>query len=188
MTDLKPPTPRGRSCGTCALCCKLVGIAELNKPMNQWCPHCLKHSGCKIYDSRPNECRTFNCDWLINAKVGDEWQPMRSKMVLRLVIDGNISKLVVHVDPGAPLSWRKEPYYSQLKRWARNIEEQNGLITLYIGKQVIVVLPNKDVDLGIFNMGERLNYRKRRVGSLWEYEFDKVPQDASPTWDGQSGH
>ncbi len=106
---------------------------------------------------------------------------MRSKMVLHLVIDGNISKLVVHVDPGSPLSWKKEPYYSQLKRWARNIEEQNGLITLYIGKQVIVVLPNKDVDLGKFNMGERLNYRKRRVGSLWEYEFDKVPQDASPT-------
>jgi len=102
-------------------------------------------------------------------------------MVLHLIVDGNTSKLVVHVDPGSPLAWKEEPYYSQLKRWARNIEEQNGLINLYIGKQVIVVLPNKDVDLGKFNMGDKFNYKKKRVGSLWEYEFEKLSQDASST-------
>lgn len=97
-------------------------------------------------------------------------------------MDGNWSKLVVHVDPGSPLSWKNEPYYSQLKIWARKIEEQNGIINLYIGKRVIVVLPNKDVDLGTFNLGDTFNYKKRRVGSVWEYEFEKVPHDAPPAY------
>ncbi len=181
MVDIQSPTSLGRSCGACALCCKLIGINELNKPQNQWCPHCLRHSGCKIYNSRPNECRTFNCDWLVNTKIGDEWQPMRSKMVLHLVVDGNMSKLVIHVDSGSPLAWQKEPYYGQIKTWAQNIEKQNGLVNIYIGKRVIVVLPNKDVDLGIFNLGDKFNFRKNLVGSLWEYEFEKVVQDLSLT-------
>jgi hypothetical protein len=102
-------------------------------------------------------------------------------MVLHLVATGNMDKLVVHVDPGSPLSWQKEPYYSQLKIWAQNIEKQNGLVNIYIGKRVIVVLPNKDVDLGIFNLGDKYNFTKKRVGSLWEYEFDKVLQGTSLT-------
>ena len=169
---------RGRNCGSCALCCKLLGIAELNKPMGQWCPNCLKSGGCRIYDTRPNECRTFNCEWLVNAQIGDEWQPLRSKMVMHHVNDGGISKLVIHVDPGSPLSWKSEPYYSQLKRWARNAIETNGLINIYLGKKVIVVLPKKDVDLGTFKLGDRINILKRRTGSDWEVEVQKVSQDA----------
>jgi hypothetical protein len=178
MTDVQSSAPRGRSCGTCALCCKLVGIAELNKPMGQWCPHCLKRGGCGIYPSRPEECRTFNCGWLTNAEIGEEWLPTRSKMVLHHVTDAGVNKLVVHVDPGSPLAWKNEPYYSQLKRWARNFEAQNGLVNLYIGKRVIVLLPQKEVDLGTFNIGDTFRYEKWRVGSGWEYDFNKVSQGA----------
>jgi hypothetical protein len=39
-----------RSCGTCSLCCKLPYVAELNKPINTWCPHARPgHGGCSIY-------------------------------------------------------------------------------------------------------------------------------------------
>ena len=178
MPDVTSSTPRGRSCGTCALCCKLLRVVALNKPMGQWCPHCLKRGGCGIYTSRPEECRTFNCGWLTNPEIGEEWQPTRSRIVLQYTIDHGLHKLVVHVDPGSPLSWKNEPYYSQLKRWARNFEEKDGFITLYVGKRLIVVLPQKDIDLGTFDLDQSFSYRKWRVASGWEYEFNKVSPGA----------
>src|SRR5436305_14221849 len=42
-----------RSCGDCTLCCKLLSITELEKPIGKWCPHCEIGKGCKIYDCRP---------------------------------------------------------------------------------------------------------------------------------------
>jgi hypothetical protein len=176
--DVKSSTAQGRSCGSCALCCKLIGFAEINKPMGQWCPHCLKSNGCSIYNSRPKECRSFNCEWLTNANFGDEWQPMRSKMVICHMRDGETSKLVFHVDPGSPLSWRNEPYYSQLKRLARNGLEHNGIITINIGKRVFVVLPNKDVDLGICNLDDKVSIQKSWNGLDWEVDVYKKPQGA----------
>ena len=167
------------------LCCKLMGITELNKPMHQWCPHCVKGRGCGIYESRPNECRTFNCDWLVTPALGDEWAPQRSKMILLQLTNGESDKLVVHVDPSSPLAWTKEPYYSQLKKWARSIEARDGLINVRIGKRLIVVLPNKDVDLGTFEEERTFNYKRRRVGSEWEYEFEREARDAPPPQSGK---
>src|SRR5215813_11866044 len=92
-TNDATPAQSGRNCGSCALCCKLIGIAELNKPMGQWCPHCIKSGGCSIYETRPTECRTFNCEWLIAPGIGDEWRPTRAKMVLHNVPEGELNKL-----------------------------------------------------------------------------------------------
>jgi hypothetical protein len=176
--DSTPTPARGRSCGSCSLCCKLLGIPELNKPMGQWCPHCLKGSGCGIYDTRPSPCRTFSCGWLVSASFGEEWQPSRAKMFVYHVNDGGIDKLVVHVDPGTPLQWQREPYYSQLKRYAGIALEENGMVNIYVGKKVIVVLPNKDVDLGTFELGDKITMQKRRAGSGWDVNVFKSAQDA----------
>jgi hypothetical protein len=35
------------------MCCKVLGITELQKPVGKWCPHCDIGKGCKIYESRP---------------------------------------------------------------------------------------------------------------------------------------
>ena len=177
MIDLKSPNTQSRSCGSCALCCKLLGLVEPNK-LSQWCPHCLKSTGCSIYDSRPNVCRAFNCVWLTDAKFGDEWQPTRSKIVICHVRYGNTSNLVFHVDPGWPLSWRNEPYYSQLKRLARNGLGHDGIVTVNVGKRVFVVLPNKDVDLGICNVDGKISIKRSWDGLDWEVDVSKVPQHA----------
>ena len=43
-----------RACGNCSLCCKLLAIAELNKPIDTWCPHARPgRGGCSIYPDRP---------------------------------------------------------------------------------------------------------------------------------------
>jgi len=54
-------------CGTCSLCCKLPPVHSLKKPRNKWCQFCAKGS-CGIYDTRPEECHTFECLWLASQK------------------------------------------------------------------------------------------------------------------------
>ncbi|MGA2894952.1 MAG: hypothetical protein ABSE22_18965 [Xanthobacteraceae bacterium] len=177
VTDLKSPHTQRRSCGSCALCCKLLGLLDSGK-MGRWCPHCLKSSGCGIYDSRPEVCRTFNCVWLTDAEFGDEWQPTRSKIVICHVRYGETRNLVFHVDPGWPLSWREEPYYSQLKQFARNGLENNGITTVNVGKRVFVILPNKDVNLGICNVDDQISIKEVGDGATRDLEVSKVPRQA----------
>src|SRR5262245_44459275 len=100
MTDLtlrpedeQKPVP-GRACDGCTMCCKLMSIKELQKPAQSWCEHCDIGVGCRIYEQRPGDCRKFLCGWLGDERVGDEWRPSRTKMVIKF--EGR--KLIVLVD------------------------------------------------------------------------------------------
>ena len=53
----------GRECGTCTVCCTVLAIAEMNKPMRWACDH-VTCTGCGIYEKRPQACRDFDCAWL----------------------------------------------------------------------------------------------------------------------------
>lgn len=105
-----------RSCGSCSLCCKLLGITELEKPAGKWCSHAaLPGKGCKVYDDRPHSCRTFACGWLVNETFGDHWHPQRSKMVISINADGDVPVMQIYVDPSNREGWRKEPYATDIK-------------------------------------------------------------------------
>lgn len=52
------------TCGSCTMCCKLMGVPELDKPPGEWCKHCDPKVGCTIYDDRPESCKDFECLWL----------------------------------------------------------------------------------------------------------------------------
>lgn len=52
------------TCDGCTLCCKLLAIPELKKPLNTICSHCTVGVGCKIYQSRPGSCRKFYCRYI----------------------------------------------------------------------------------------------------------------------------
>jgi hypothetical protein len=54
-------------CGGCTLCCKMVRVEEIEKPAGEWCSHCSLGKGCQIYDTRPTECKTWDCLWLQGA-------------------------------------------------------------------------------------------------------------------------
>jgi hypothetical protein len=63
------PPPVKRTCGTCTLCCKATAVFELRKPTGEWCAHCTAATGaagkgCGVYETRPYECRAFECLWL----------------------------------------------------------------------------------------------------------------------------
>jgi len=119
LTTLLSSAGEGRSCGACSLCCRLLEISsehapEIAKPAGAWCRHCVK-PGCGIYASRPSLCRDFECHWLSNPRLGDEWYPPTSGMVLTFAD----STLNVVVDPDRPDAWLAEPYNSQIARMTR---------------------------------------------------------------------
>lgn len=137
----------GRGCKGCTLCCKVLAIAELDKPRAVWCTHCDVKAGCKIHGRHPAECRDFYCGYLINGELGEHWNPTKSKMVLAYE-EAHAPRLSVHVDPGRPNAWREEPYYSQIKRWAAAAVAKRGQVIVWQGRNTIAVLPDRDKDLG----------------------------------------
>ena len=150
-------TPTGREarrCGTCTLCCKLLTIEELGKPNGQWCPHCVKGRGCAIYSDRPNECRGFQCGYLLWPELGEHWLPSRSKLVVAFKPDG--MEIIIHVDPGIPNAWRAEPYYSQIRSIAVRAAGTAYTVFVQIGRRIIAVFPDREVDLGVVAEDERI--------------------------------
>lgn len=103
-------------CGSCTLCCKLMGVKELDKPNDKWCDHCDKSSGCTIYETRPESCRIFECVWLQTqtpthpgqTPLPPELQPNRCHVVLcQHPTDEKV--IQARVDPVYPDAWKKGP-------------------------------------------------------------------------------
>lgn len=97
--------PTLRTCGECTLCCKLEKIAEIDKPRNVWCKDCEQGVGCKIYEQRPNACRTFTCRWLNDLSMTEEMRPDNTH--LYAAGDPASGYMKVCVDPAAPNAWRE---------------------------------------------------------------------------------
>src|ERR1700761_2932404 len=139
------PKPTVRDCDGCTLCCKVIGVKALEKPMGTWCQHCVQASGCAIYEERPTECRTFNCGYLLEPGFGPEWKPSSSKIVLLTDMGGK--RIVAHVDTQRPGAWKREPFYSTLKEWAKSGVRSGTQVVVSIGPRMIAVLPDKDVEI-----------------------------------------
>jgi hypothetical protein len=102
-----------------------------------WCPHCIAKSGCGIYADRPTECRQFYCEYLLDAGLGEHWKPSRCKMVV--VLEDHVGELVIHTDPARPHVWRREPFYSDIRRWARTAARNGRRVVVWEGNRKIVV-------------------------------------------------
>ncbi|HJU33075.1 MAG TPA: hypothetical protein VJ740_16545 [Hyphomicrobiaceae bacterium] len=159
----------GRNCDGCTLCCKIVGISELEKPAGTWCPHCDARRGCRIYEQRPGECRGFYCGYLTNPALDERWKPSRCKIVLAYD-ELKAARLMVFVDPVRPDVWREEPYYSQIKGWARAAIKARGQVIVWQGANATVVLPDGEKNLGALAPGH-LIYISQKMGPQG-YRFD----------------
>lgn len=165
------PAP-GRACGTCTLCCKVFDVPALEKPAGSWCRHCKPGRGCGIHETRPEHCRAFHCLWMTQAWLGPEWKPERAKMVL--TVDPATSFLLVQVDPGAPNAWRTEPYYRHLKHWAVGAVARQRQVVVFVNKSATVILPDRDVPLGILGPHDRIVARERRTAAGITYDVQRV--------------
>jgi hypothetical protein len=141
-----------RACGDCTLCCKVMAIEELAKPASSWCPHCKPGHGCLIYPTRPAECRSYACLWLTDHRLDQRWKPSRSKLVLTTSQDG----LEIRCDPGFPDAWRREPFRSQIHRWAAAGEAHDVTVVVITGEKMILVTAAREFDLGVVRQDQRI--------------------------------
>jgi len=125
-----------RSCAGCTLCCSLLSVAELDKPPMVRCVNCAA-SGCRIYAQRPTECRQFYCGYLLKEQLDQRWKPSQCKLIV--VFDEHPYCVAIHVDPAFPDAWRKEPFYSQICRWARTAARRHAQVVVWQGDSKIIV-------------------------------------------------
>lgn len=59
----KIPVRQG-GCDGCTECCTVLGVKALGKSQFTPCDHCINQA-CAIYQSRPQECQTYKCLWLV---------------------------------------------------------------------------------------------------------------------------
>ena len=147
------PAP-GKSCGGCTLCCKVLEIGALNKRHGTWCSHCQPGVGCRIYDHRPDECRSFLCGWLVDSRFGPEWKPDKSKLVITNA--AGRKGLAIRCDPGYPNAWRKEPFYSQILQWVKDAKRDDGPIMIAAGNRVTVIAPAGEFPLGELSENDQI--------------------------------
>jgi len=142
-----PALAPGRSFGACSLCCKVQPVGELSKPAGQWCIHCVPGSGCAVHADRPQACRAFFCAWRLDPNLGPEWKPEACRFVLSS--DPARKALMVTVDPGMPLAWKREPYYSRLKQFSEVSFRQYKRVLVDLRGNITVILPDREVPVGM---------------------------------------
>jgi hypothetical protein len=146
----------GRACGTCTLCCKVIAVTDFDKPPGTWCAHCVRGNGCGIYETRPADCRIFFCHWMTEKSLGPEWKPEKSKLV---AVPGEGGHMTVFVDPGTPGAWRQSPYFETIKHWSLEGSRASPtrIVTIRIASRVIVILPDREIDVGHIGADEFLH-------------------------------
>jgi hypothetical protein len=169
----------GRDCGTCTLCCKVYDVPTLAKPVGKWCSHCTPGKGCGIHETRPVHCRSFFCLWMTDAHFTPEWKPDRCKFVMS--VDPVTRFLNIQVDPGSPNAWRTEPYHRQLVTWARQMVAEERFVIVFLNKAATIVLPDKEVSLGVLGETDRLIPYRQVTPNGVTYAFDVVRDGARAT-------
>jgi len=155
-------TVKGRACGSCTLCCKVLGIPETDSAKGDWCRHCQPGKGCTVYAERPARCAEFMCGWLAWDRVPDHWHPAKSRIV---VVSELGFRLNFTVDPGAPGRWREAPYYQEIKAMAVMAFAENRQVLVTIGNKVVAMLPDREVELGAVSDDEMVITGRRPDGS-----------------------
>jgi hypothetical protein len=159
-----PRVVPGRECGSCSMCCKVYNIADLNKPAGKWCPHCKPGKGCVIHDALPRQCAEFNCLWRTEEELPPHWKPDQAKMVVAIhPVSGYV---MVQVDNSTPSAWRRQPYYDQLRLWAKRNLHLGMYVLVCINLDAILILPDQDILLGPLMETDRIAVRK--VGNSYE--------------------
>jgi hypothetical protein len=109
--------------------------------------------------------------------LGPEWKPERAKFALVKTEAGR--RLTALVDPGFPFAWRNSPYYENLKQWAVQAAArlpQLYLVDVLIGVRSIVILPDRDVEIGVLGPDEAIHLEWRDTAAGRVIDAFKVRQ------------
>ncbi len=163
LYESENPLVPGRTCGTCMLCCKVMRVDELSKPSGVLCSHAITGSGCTIREQRPSACRRFFCGWRLDPNIDSLWKPSISGFVLTIAL--RYGAMLVMVDPARPLAWRMQPYYGRFKEWApRAFVEDKRIIAIVAGGEATVILPDRDVPIGMLGSDDEIILSRNAMG------------------------
>ena len=147
-----------RSCDGCTMCCKVLTIVEIEKPAQVWCSDCAIGTGCKIYEDRPKPCREFFCHYRRDAGLGEHWAPKKSKIIV--AYEDENERLAIHVDESRKTAWRQAPFYQEIMNWVRRLTREGKHVMVWEGKNAIVVLPDKEINLGPIGANQEMIVEK----------------------------
>ncbi|PNG24516.1 YkgJ family cysteine cluster protein [Methylocella silvestris] len=126
----------GKACGACGFCCKVLEIAELEKPAGPWCPHCVETAGCSIYQSRPDVCRDYECLWKGDRGLSSRLRPDRVGVLLMEDPDSDEYRAVC--DPAKPMAWRHPLIFMHLL----SVAKSGRLVVAKAGLKAWRIWPN----------------------------------------------
>jgi hypothetical protein len=119
-------------CGTCTMCCKVLGVEEIPSPPGRWCSYCTIGQGCTVYEVRPPSCRSYTCVWRQwreeGQPVADMLRPDRCHVVVDAALNGKDH--FVRPDPQRPRAWQK-PMIANLIKGI--VAQTGGEVWLVIG-------------------------------------------------------
>jgi hypothetical protein len=117
---------------------------------------------------------------MLQQRLGPEWKPERAKFAMVQTDSGR--RLTALVDPGFPSAWRRSPYYEALKRWAAQAAErfpEVHVVDVSIGLRSIVVLPDREVELGVLDSDDRIHLAYKSTAAGRVIEVSKVKHVSS---------
>lgn len=100
------------------MCCTALEIVELKKPAGPACPNCILTGGCKIYLKRPQVCRDFECNWLLERALPATLRP--DKVGTILMEDDDTGEYRAVCAPAKPLAWRHPLVFAHLLAMAKS--------------------------------------------------------------------
>jgi hypothetical protein len=170
-----PDTPPAvRACGTCTMCCKVFRIEDLAKPAGKWCPHCAIGAGCKIYETRPQQCRAFDCVWIQDPSMPDSWKPEHTKIVFSVWPATGF--IYGQVDPGAPAAWQKEPLLTRLRAWSEKLLQERRHLLIFVGSNATLIMPPGPVPIGPMSPADGFVVRETFTARGKDYVATRVAQ------------
>lgn len=169
----------GRSCGSCGLCCKLLGIEALGKESGRWCDHFAKGKGCTIHGQHPTECRTFLCLWRLGSDLDKRWKPNKANFLLYYVEGAR--RLVVEVDPAHPVAWRQRPFHRTFREWSARGMRSGMQVLAKVDRRLFAITPNADIDLGDVEEGDVIDIGEETTAAGKSYYARRIPAaDVTP--------
>lgn len=99
------------------MCCSALEIDHFKKPMGVLCTHCKKSTGCDIYGQRPQVCRDFECDWLMERSLPPQLRPDKVGTILMEDPDNEDYQAVCEATK--PMAWRHPLVFKHLVQQAK---------------------------------------------------------------------
>ena len=150
--------PTERSCGSCMMCCKLTHVTSLDKLAGSWCRYSKPTVGCQIYDTRPDECRNFMCQWLIDLRLDETWKPINSHF---LMFHNKLQNtFIVMLDNNFPYAWKAEPFYTGIKETAERLLTSDIYTIVVHRERFIFLFPDREE---VHHIGSKAEWTIKKI-------------------------